>query len=350
MLNLSSDDRQQLREAIQSAYPAQEDLEIFVDEKLNRNLAVIASGGKLSTIVYKLIQWAIAKGYIDDLILALAKDTGNRADIQVFCAHVLRQRMVLNVSSDAIDELEPNIWGLDVTAEELELFLPKRFTFEADVGILQQGLELASAVCKITFADRPSTESGTGVLVAPGYVLTNYHVLSFQSVANLNEVAQTMQFEFGYVSTQFGEAPRTQVLTVAGAEPVVSFSPIEELDYALIRLSPSKDFTVQPVPLNSTGQIAPRSPLNILQHPAGVEMKVSLSNNGVVKTNEEKGLVLYVNPSKGGSSGSPCFDMDWKLVALHHKQIQTSFGSLREGILFRSIYRHINDFASVVVF
>jgi endonuclease G, mitochondrial len=92
-----------------------------------------------------------------------------------------------------------------------------------------------------------------------------------------------------------------------------------------------------------------RSPLNILQHPEGTALKVSLSNNGVVKTNEQKGLVLYVNPTKKGSSGSPCFDNDWKLVALHHKSLQTSFGSVREGILFSAIHRHIKASASVVL-
>jgi endonuclease G, mitochondrial len=102
--------------------------------------------------------------------------------------------------------------------------------------------------------------------------------------------------------------------------------------------------------LNITNQLLPQSPLNILQHPEGGEMKISLSNNGVVKINKEKGLILYANQTKGGSSGSPCFDSDWKLVALHHKAMQTSFGSIREGILFSAIHRHIKEFASVMVF
>lgn len=356
MLSLSNNERKKLREAIESTYPAPADLEIFVDENLNENLAVIAGNGKHGENIFQLIKWAIARGRIEDLILALAKDNPNRKDIQQFCTLVLRQHMTLNTPRELIQnefslELDPSTWeGIDIRPEELELFLPKRFTFEADVGKLRQGLELANAVCKITFTDRLPTESGTGVLIMPGYVLTNYHVLSRQKGANLNEIAQSARFEFGYVSTEFGEVTRTQVLTVADVESVVSFSPVEELDYTLIRLSPSADLTVQPVPLNTTGQITDRSPLNILQHPEGVEMKVSLSNNGVVKVNEEKGLVLYVNPTKGGSSGSPCFDSDWNLVALHHKTMQTSFGSVREGILFTAIYHHIQKHSSVVVF
>jgi endonuclease G, mitochondrial len=355
MLNLSNDDRKHLRKAIESTYPDPDDLKIFVGEKLSKNLAVVAGGGKYDNVIFTLIQSAIAKGYIEKLILALAKDNPDRPDILRFCALVLRERMVLNDSRDSIldksaRDIEPINWeGIDVLSEELELFLPKQFTFEADVGNLRQGLELADAVCKITFVDRP-TESGTGVLIAPGFVLTNHHVLSSQAGANLNAIAQSARFEFGYVSTRLGGAARTPIMMAAGKESVVAFSWIQELDYALIQLAPSADFVVEPIPYNTTVQLFPRSPLNILQHPEGEEMKVSLSNNGVVKINEEKGLVLYANPTKDGSSGSPCFDNDWKLVALHHKAMQTSFGSIREGILFSAIHRHIKDSASVVVF
>jgi len=222
--------------------------------------------------------------------------------------------------------------------------LPQQFTFEADVGKLQAGLGLANAVCKITFSDRPAGESGTGVLIAPDLVLTNYHVLSREAGADLNTLAQTAQFKFGYVSTPFGEPRRTQQMTVAGPKPVVAASPIAELDYALIRLSLGTDFAIKPVPLNATAQLQPRSPLHMLQHPEGEALKVSLSNNGVVKTNESKGLVLYVNPTKQGSSGSPCFDDNWQLMALHHKAMQTSFGSVREGILMSAIYPQIAAF------
>jgi V8-like Glu-specific endopeptidase len=132
-------------------------------------------------------------------------------------------------------------------------------------------------------------------------------------------------------------------LKVADQQPVLFSSPVHELDYALLRLSRDEGFAVEPVPVDFSSPLLPKSPLNILQHPEGAAMKVSFSNNGVVKTNKERGLVLYVNATKGGSSGSPCFDQDWQLVALHHKEIATSFGSVREGILFSAIYPQISS-------
>jgi endonuclease G, mitochondrial len=346
MLNLSNVDRKQLRAAIESAYPEPYDLKRFVDEELNKNLATISTAPSHSSVVFDLIKWAIAKGYIDDLILALAKDTQN-PDIQRFCGRVLRQHLSLNdsdsLTAESLLDLEPTTWDLEVSYEELQSFLPKQFSFEADVGNLQRGLELANSVCKITFADRLPQECGTGVLIAPDLVLTNYHVLSMQEGADLNAIAQTARFEFGYISPKFGETARTQTLKAADNVPVLASSPIRELDYALLRLSPGEDFTIEPVSYSTSSTLMPKSPLNILQHPEGDAMKVSLSNNGVVKTNEARGLVLYVNPTKRGSSGSPCFDHDWRLVALHHKEMATSFGSVREGILFSAIYPQISS-------
>jgi endonuclease G, mitochondrial len=346
MLNLSKDDRKQLREAIESAYPKPGDLEMFVDEELSMNLASISTGGSHRTVIFDLIKSAIAKAYIDDLILALAGDTKN-PDIQRFCGRVLQQHLSLNAQNGLIVEppldLEPGAWDLEVSYEELQLFLPKQFSFEADVGLLRQGLERANSVCKITFADRSPEVSGTGVLIAPGVVLTNYHVLSLKEGADLNEIARSARFEFGYISPKSSETTRTQILKAATNQPVVASSPVHELDYALLHLSPDEDFAIMPVPFNTSSQLMPKSPLNILQHPEGDAMKVSLSNNGVVKINESRGLVLYVNPTKRGSSGSPCFDNDWRLVALHHKEMATSFGSVREGILFSAIYPQISS-------
>jgi V8-like Glu-specific endopeptidase len=345
MLDLSGDDRRQLREAIEAAYPDPDDFKIFVDAALEKNLAVIAGGGKHGTVIFNLIQWAIAKGYIDDLILALARDTQNSA-IQRFCKRVLQQHLSLNASDVRAGgsslEFEPTDWDLDIRDEELQGFLPKQFSFEADVGMLRRGLELANSVCKITFVDRPAEASGTGVLIAPGLVLTNYHVLSLKAGVDLNEIARTARFEFGYVSPQFGETGRIQTLNAADDEPVIRSSPTHQLDYAVLRLISTENFSIDPVPFDAAAQLTPKSPLNMLQHPEGEKMKVSLSNNGVVKTNEARGLVLYVNSTKRGSSGSPCFDREWRLVALHHKELATSFGSIREGILFSAIYPEIS--------
>jgi endonuclease G, mitochondrial len=346
MLNLSSDERRQLRVAIQRAYPSPEDLQIFVDESLNQNLALISTAGSHRTVVFELIKKAIAKGYLDDLILALAKDTNN-SDIQQFCGRVLRQHLELNAAGDravgAWPDFESVDWDLRISGEALQGFIPRQLSFETDVGELQRGLELAGSVCKMTFVDRSPKESGTGVLIGPGLVLTNYHVFSLEPDADLGAIAASARFEFGYVSSRFGERERPPVLQ-AKEQAVVASSPIDRLDYVLVRVDLGEDLAIKPVPFDPGVRLTPKSPLNILQHPEGEQMKVSLSNDGVVKLDQARGLVLYVNQTECGSSGSPCFDRDWNFVALHHRELATSFGSIREGILFSAIYKQILSF------
>ncbi len=337
MLELIGQDRKALREAIQAAYPTPDDLSEFLDESLDINLAIVAGSGiPYKTIVGNLIRrWAIPKGQIDRLVLALAEDTENPA-IQKFCSRVLGPYLQLNQA----DALSPALdWDWVVQAEELQGFLPQQFSLEADVGDLRRGLDLANSVCRIT--DRQGIAQGTGVLISPDLVLTNYHVLSLQPNADLNAIAAGLTCQFGYISPAFGQDIDTYRRTAVDVDPVVSNSPIPELDYAVLRIDPT-DRPVSPVPLAATPPLAPKAPLHLLQHPAGEQMKVSLSNNGVVKVDANRGLVLYVNATQGGSSGSPCFNAEWQLVALHHKEKATSFGSVREGILLSAIYQQIS--------
>jgi hypothetical protein len=59
-------------------------------------------------------------------------------------------------------------------------------------------------------------------------------------------------------------------------------------------------------------------PLLILQHPRAAPLMLALDTQGVTQRNANKTRVRYTTNSEPGSSGSPCFDMDWGLVALHH--------------------------------
>ena len=62
----------------------------------------------------------------------------------------------------------------------------------------------------------------------------------------------------------------------------------------------------------------PGTPLFIVQHPLTAPLKLALDTDAVIGLNGNKTRVNYRTNTEPGSSGSPTFDQNWDLVALHH--------------------------------
>ena len=60
------------------------------------------------------------------------------------------------------------------------------------------------------------------------------------------------------------------------------------------------------------------APILIAQHPQGEPIKLAMDMDAVLSLNSNGTRVRYATNTEPGSSGSPCFNMDWTLVALHH--------------------------------
>ena len=71
-------------------------------------------------------------------------------------------------------------------------------------------------------------------------------------------------------------------------------------------------------------------------------MKLALDTQAVIGANANGTRVRYRTNTDPGSSGSPCFTMDWDLVALHHygdpKWLNPLFN---QGVPIELIRRHI---------
>ncbi|MEC9343517.1 MAG: serine protease, partial [Pseudomonadota bacterium] len=60
------------------------------------------------------------------------------------------------------------------------------------------------------------------------------------------------------------------------------------------------------------------APLMIVQHPDGAPMKLALDTEAVIGAMHGGLRLRYATNTEPGSSGSPCFGIDWQPVALHH--------------------------------
>jgi hypothetical protein len=121
---------------------------------------------------------------------------------------------------------------------------------------------------------------------------------------------------------------------------ILSQSPVENgLDYVLLQVDNriTQINGIQPAPYELS-QPTKGMGVHILQHPQGDTMKLAINDNGITGIYQSDGLIQYVTRALGGSSGAPCFNEEWQVVALHHAERAKSFGRIREGILFSAIY------------
>jgi V8-like Glu-specific endopeptidase len=242
----------------------------------------------------------------------------------------------------AVDERTPDIeWRGSQDPIELQLFRqpPPELI---DVGFLSRGIERSSSVCRIELPTGGGV--GTGFLVAPDLVLTNYHVVAPADGDDLATAAADLVLRFGYVTAPEGREADGQSFRLHPDEAIVQASPVAELDYALLRAEAKIRAAADLRPLERPKQavLAKGMGLNILQHPRGGTMQVALSSNGVTGVYDDIRRVQYVTLAEGGSSGSPCFDDEWQLVALHHAERSKPFGTVREGIPIAPIYEEIS--------
>jgi hypothetical protein len=228
---------------------------------------------------------------------------------------------------------------------------------------------LEATVCCIELGGMPN---GSGFLVAEDIVLTNHHVLELLIGGTMPADQIGFRFDFkrlgkdvlnSGVVRKLAADWKLAVSPPSDADDVVDPASLNtpgapkkpeagenELDYALVRLEPDPDANPErprgfvPPPAPAAYEFKPRSTLHILQHPAGRPLELALGQKSLVRRNDGRTRVTYRTSTLGGSSGSPCFDKDWNLVALHHSgdpDFQRS-AEYNEGIPIHTIRQHLS--------
>ena len=183
------------------------------------------------------------------------------------------------------------------------------------VQFLHRGSSAALSVGRIVTLPHRGA-NGTGFLISPRLMMTNHHVL-----------ASTLDAEENMVEFEYGDVPEAPALAFRFA-PAEFFltSPVEEFDCTVVAVEPVNN---DGIPLARFGvaklgghenalQVGER--VNIIHHPAGGLKQVSIRDNFVADEYPEIDPVywLYASDTERGSSGSPVFDENWQVVALHH--------------------------------
>lgn len=188
-----------------------------------------------------------------------------------------------------------------------------------DVNYLARGARAARAVARIVIrsASGQLLGYGTGFLIAPQVLITNHHVLETAGNAARSEA----QFEYEVdIDGQPLQAVRFSL------QPQRLFFTSSALDFSIVAVSPQPEVGQTPLSqygclplLGVKGKVADGEWLTIVQHPNGERKQVCVRENKLIKRDQD--VLWYSTDTLGGSSGSPTFNNDWYVVALHHSGI-----------------------------
>lgn len=197
------------------------------------------------------------------------------------------------------------------------------------ISWLTEGVERAKSVCKIHTSEG---YVGTGFLIEGGYIFTNNHVIPTSSAA------QFAQLEFGY------DNPTTN--SAYYDLDHMDFKTSVDLDYTRIKVIDNPDKPLSQWGVLPISPIAPQpdDPLVIIQHPQGRPKEIAFRDGG---NSIWEHRLHYQVSTEPGSSGSPVFDINWNVVALHHAGGRLPVNAdgyqqnVNEGILFKFIETHL---------
>ncbi len=188
------------------------------------------------------------------------------------------------------------------------------------VNYLELGIAVSRTVGRIhaRTATGRTRGYGTGFMVSPRLLLTNNHVLGSAREASNSWV------EFNFQDDTEG---RLVTSVIFDLEPESFFLTDVRLDYSLVAVGESsRDGTGSSLQLfgwnrliEEQGKAIVGEHVNIVQHPNGEPKQLALRENQIV--DELENFLHYETDTAPGSSGSPVFNDQWEVIALHHSGV-----------------------------
>ncbi|MFF7794182.1 trypsin-like peptidase domain-containing protein [Streptomyces sp. NPDC007991] len=213
--------------------------------------------------------------------------------------------VVADIRGEAMDQPQVNERIIDLSNElQAWSFLPR-------------GVRAGATVARITLRrDGRELPYGTGFLVSPRLLMTNHHVLPDEGFA------RQCFAEFNAQVT-VDNVPDTAVRLEF--DPGTFFAADQRLDFALVAVMPAQDgrppgdafgwnrLSVQ------LGKLVLGEKVNIIGHPDGRLKEIVLRDNALLVRLDD--FVQYRADTLPGNSGSPVFNDQWEVVALHHSGV-----------------------------
>jgi hypothetical protein len=319
------------RELLFDAFPSVNAIDQFLRVYLNRHRQRIALGDNLDEIIFKIIESAEADLWTAELLAGARTASPLHEGLHTFAepfglATAAPQGVQLqNTIRRANGTLDPSPWRRRMAAIE-------------------------GQVCRVEVYSGLPPQYGTGFLLGPDIVMTNYHVVEPVIKRQVTPDKVALRFDYKALDDGIGVNRGTVYELVQDGAPDAwlidssEYSPIDtnggpgdpspkHLDYALLRVKGKPGADPVGGPRAGLQNPDPRGFVEIpsrphdfekfksvfiLQHPEDGPLKFAMDTDSVLGVYGKGTRVRYATTTAPGSSGSPCFDADWNLIALHH--------------------------------
>lgn len=245
-----------------------------------------------------VVKDAETRGKINDLLDVVLKEYPDNAVIKSY--RVDPDNAVLNGSS-AYQGDNNFIWkgralngGFEALTGSVSTLLPIHF--------LEMGLIKANTVARV----KTATSYGSGFLIGNNFFVTNNHVIPTEDVASKTTL------EFNYQKTADGLPSIKQDYYLDSDQ---GFATSSENDWTVVKVKGSPNEKFGAIQMKKV-ETKVNDYVNIIQHPGGEFKKIALYHNVVMYVDDKR--IQYLTDTLPGSSGSPVFNSNWDVVALHH--------------------------------
>jgi hypothetical protein len=324
-MGLNGGQQGRLKEGLLDGFKTRARLDQMVGIRCDRSLAEISEQPNLNDVVWELIRTTEAEGWTAKLLAgAREANPGNpvlaevASELQLAVRAPARRELEVMINRES-GMLNPNSWR-----ERLG--------------------ELEARVCRLRYPYRNDHVTGTGFLVGPDLLMTNHHVIEplekgeadpaevialfdYKTLEDGSTVTDGVSFSLD-ADWRVDSSPPSSVDTEV--DPGTELPSAQELDYGLVRLEKAvgklpvgrEDDDAGPDEpargwVSSLGDgFAENGLVFILQHPEGDPVRLAIDT--AMSENANGTRVRYRTNTEKGSSGSPCFDINLNLAALHH--------------------------------
>jgi hypothetical protein len=302
-------------EALGFAFRSYDELKVMLRAELGQRLSNISAPDAMPIVLNRVIEKAEADGWLEALLMGAIKASPNNPKLRE-----LGPVLLLTGGGEPTQQLQGLVLGNNAVQ---------------DVASWRAGIErIEKSVCRLQANNTRDNDkpfgAGTGFLIADDVLMTNCHVVDFL----LQPGAAVPAAQFDFIANEDGTASAGEVIPLEGGKEnwLLGSSPVNELDYALIKLPRGTGRPPQPTPKAygfSAGDV-----YFIVQHPRGQPMKIG--GGTMIGMTPSQLRINYTTNTESGSSGSPVFTTSWQPVALHCAGSNVH----NSGVPLAAIYEH----------